>query len=219
MLKKIVSRAVRLAKNWLDEDTGEKAFFESPLYSWANPIYLQIIEDKRCNSAYAWGVIQSAHRAKSIALRRVSVVEFGVAGGNGLVALENIAEKVENAFGVGIDVYGFDTGIGLPKPECYLDKPHLHSEGDFPMDQERLRARLRKARLILGPVKETLSTFIESSPPPVAFIAFDLDLYSSTTHALTLLEADQSVLMPRIDCFFDDVFACGDYDGERLAIS
>jgi hypothetical protein len=219
VLKKIARQAVSLARNWLDEDTGEKALFESPLYSWANPLYLEIIEDERCRSAYTWGVIQGVRRAKSIGLRRVSIIEFGVANGNGLVALENIAEKVESAFDVGVDVYGFDTGAGLPELEGYRDKPHLHLEGDFPMDQGRLQALLHKARLVLGPIKETLSTFIESRPHPVAFIAFDLDLYSSTTQALRLLEADQSVLMPRIDCFFDDAFACGDYDGERLAIS
>jgi hypothetical protein len=219
MLERITSRARRSVKNWLDGDTGERPVFESPLYSWANPLYLEIMADERCRSAYTWGVIQGVHRARSIGLRRVSVIEFGVASGNGLIALENIAEKVESAFQTGVDVYGFDTGVGLPKLEGCRDKPHLHFEGDFPMDVERLRAVSRKARLILGPVHETLSTFIKSRPQPVVFIAFDLDLYSSTTHALRILEADEGVLMPRIDCFFDDVYACGDYDGERLAIS
>ena len=36
--------------------------------------------------------------------------EFGVAGGAGLVNLERIAELVEQKTGVGIDIYGFDTG-------------------------------------------------------------------------------------------------------------
>jgi hypothetical protein len=54
--------------------------------------------------------LQGAHLAKALGIKRVSVIEFGVAGGNGLVALDRIAEKVEQALGIDIDVYGFDTG-------------------------------------------------------------------------------------------------------------
>ena len=47
---------------------------------------------------------------------RISVIEFGVAGGNGLVALESCARQAAELSGVAIDTYGFDTGTGLPKP-------------------------------------------------------------------------------------------------------
>ncbi len=219
MLRKVVRRSLGLVKRWLDDGSDERPVFASPLYSWANPLYLEIIGDPACHHAYAWGIIQGVNLARSLGVGRVSVIEFGVAGGNGLIALERIAEKVERALGVGIDVYGFDTGTGLPRPEDYRDKPHLHSEGDFAMDQRKLQAQLKRARLVLGLVKDTISGFVESRPCPVTFVAFDLDFYSSTSHALRLLEADPGVLMPRIHCFFDDIFACGDYNGERLAIS
>jgi hypothetical protein len=59
-------------------------------------------------------VLQGVSLAKVLNLPRVSVFEFGVAGGSGLVSLERVAELVEQKTGVGIDVYGFDTGEGFP---------------------------------------------------------------------------------------------------------
>ncbi|MHC4129678.1 MAG: hypothetical protein ACYSUA_16250, partial [Planctomycetota bacterium] len=41
---------------------------------------------------------------------RISALEFGVAGGNGLLALERAAMRLAEIFGVEIDVYGFDSG-------------------------------------------------------------------------------------------------------------
>jgi hypothetical protein len=31
---------------------------------------------------------------------------------------------------MGVDVYGFDTGVGVPKPMDYCDLPNLYTEGD-----------------------------------------------------------------------------------------
>ena len=44
---------------------------------------------------------------------RISVVEFGVAGGSGIVALERAAEWATTCFGVEVDVVGFDSGQGM----------------------------------------------------------------------------------------------------------
>jgi hypothetical protein len=219
MLKRVLRRIARSTKGWLDEHPDEEPLFHSSLYSWANDNYTKILREKGCNNAIAWGVLQGAGLAKTIGVNQVSVIEFGVAGGNGLVALENIAAKVEGLLGIEISVYGFDTGTGLPAIADYRDKPHLHQKNDFPMDEEKLRSRLARAQLVIGNVKDTISSFVHSRPNPVSFIAFDLDLYSSTMYALRLLEADEAVLMPRVLCFFDDFFACGDFDGERLAVS
>jgi hypothetical protein len=122
---------------------------------------------------------------------------------------------------VKIDVYGFDAGVGLPKPEDYRDLPNLYSEGTFAMDIEKLKGRLKKARLFLGLVEKTVEDFIRSGPSPVAFISIDLDLYSSTTHALRILDVDQNLLLPRVHCYFDDIMGrnCCEYNGERLAIA
>jgi hypothetical protein len=223
MLKKLIRAAIRRARKWLEEESGRKKAFDEdeslyPLNSLHRKIMAQCMTK---HPAYAWGVLQGVNLAKALGIGRVSVLEFGVAGGKGLIALEEIAEKVEAAYGVGLDVYGFDTGIGLPKPQDYRDIPNRYSEGYFPMDHERLQRRLKRAHLILGLVGETIQRFIEGKPSPVAFISFDMDLYSSTVQAFRLFDADQQLLLPRVHCYFDDImgFSFGDFNGERLAIS
>ena len=101
---------------------------------------------------YVWGVVNGAYLARALGVARVSVMEFGVAGGNGLVVLEAIAGLAGRAFGVEIDVYGFDSGCGYPKPVDYRDTPNLFQEGGYPIDVPALKARLKKAQLLLGPV-------------------------------------------------------------------
>jgi len=184
-----------------------------------NSFFLDLSAQPGCSHNYTWGVIQAGNSAKALGIPRISVLEFGVAGGNGLIALEKISERVSTHYDVGIDVYGFDTGIGLPQPEDYRDLPDILCQGDFPMNVGLLRQRLTKARLFLGLVEETIAEFIQSRPAPVAFISFDMDFYSSTMQGFKLLEAADTILLPRVYCFFDDVFACGDFNGERLAIS
>jgi hypothetical protein len=193
------------------------------VYPWLNSIFLKIVNDGFCAQRpnYTWGVLHGVYLARTIGIKRVSVIEFGVAGGNGLISLERIAEKVEEIFGVGIDVYGFDVGTGIPRPQDYRDLPNLFVEGAFLMDEKELRKRLKRTQLILGLVEETVPKFVDSGPAPVAFISIDLDYYSSTMHGLKLLEANQSLLLPRIHCYFDDMtgYTFSEYTGERLAIS
>lgn len=170
---------------------------------------------------YLWGTMCAAHLAGALGYERTTVIEFGVAGGNGLLELERVAAWVERRAGVGIDVVGFDTGTGLPLPTDHRDLPNLWDEGYFPMDPDRLRAKLTNARLLLGPVSETVEGFIDSGPAPIGFVSFDLDLYSSTTDAFAIFRADQAIVLPRAVCYFDDIigFSHNDYAGERLAIA
>src|SRR5580698_9362331 len=63
---------------------------------------------------YAYLIYHAARLAKLLGHKSVSVVEFGVAGGDGLLAMEYHAENIEKLTGVGIELYGFDTGAGLP---------------------------------------------------------------------------------------------------------
>jgi hypothetical protein len=164
--------------------------------------------------------LQGIALAKALNYPRISVIEFGVAGGNGLLALERIAEEAEKIVDISIEVYGFDTGVGLPQPKDYRDIPYMWEEGYFAMDVDKLRARLQRARLILGLVEETVPEFLRSSFAPVAFVSIDLDMYTGTKYALGLLEAGPDALLPRIPFYFDDIIGYGinDYIGERLAI-
>ena len=170
---------------------------------------------------YAWGVVWGAYLARALGIKRVSVMEVGVAGGNGLVILEVITEKVKSYLGIDIDVYGFDSGTGYPKPTDYRDTPNLFQEGGYPMDAEKLKKRLRRAELLLGPIERTIESFIQSKPAPVAFVAFDMSLYSSTIKALKLFEGDEAMLLPRIQCYFNSTMGqtYSDFNGDRLAIS
>ena len=66
---------------------------------------------------------------------RVSFIEFGVAGGNGLVALERIAQNLQTIFGIEVDIYGFDAVSGMPKSKDHRDLPNLWREGHYPMNE------------------------------------------------------------------------------------
>jgi hypothetical protein len=170
---------------------------------------------------YLWGTMCAAELAAGLGYGRISVIEFGVAGGNGLLELERHASWVQKRSGVTIDVIGFDSGTGLPPPQDYRDLPNLWREGYFAMDVERLQAQLHTARLQLGPVSQTVQQLIADRPAPIGFISFDLDLYSSTMDAFGLFDADDALLLPRVVSYFDDVigFSHSDFTGERLAIS
>jgi hypothetical protein len=170
---------------------------------------------------YTWSLLHAGHLAKSLGMRRISAAEFGVAGGNGLLALERAAELVEEKIGIGVDVYGFDTGAGLPPPQDHRDLPNLYTESAYRMDIDALKKRLRRADLILGLVEETVPKFIASNPAPIGFMSIDVDYYSSTLDVFKILEAVHHVLMPRIHCYFDDMmgFTFSEYTGERLAIA
>ncbi|HEY0404500.1 MAG TPA: hypothetical protein VGC89_02160 [Pyrinomonadaceae bacterium] len=174
---------------------------------------------------YGYCLYQGALLAKKLGLGRISALEFGVAGGRGLLNLEYHAREIARLVGIEIDIYGFDTGKGLPRPLDYRDLPYHWNEGFFAMDEERLRPRLTQARLALGSIEETAQTFFaEYDPAPIAAIMHDFDYYSATATALRMFEADEKYFLPRVFCYFDDIIGSetelyNDYTGERLAIN
>lgn len=223
-IKRLVRKSVRALIKWSAEppqpppDTNPRDATEI-LYT-SNPLFVSIMNEQQWHQ-YVWPSVQAAKLAKRLGIDRVSFIEFGVAGGNSLLKLEAIAKTLEDTFKINIDVYGFDTGGGMPTPRDYRDMPNLWSEGYFRMDVENLQQRLAKAQLILGPVGDTVSSFLKRSPAPVAFAAFDLDYYSSTMEAFTLFDAEESLLLPRVHCYFDDIlgYSICEFNGESLAIN
>lgn len=172
---------------------------------------------------YAYGVYSAADLAQRLGLGTIAVVEFGVAGGRGLLALERTAEIVGKHFGIEINVAGFDTGQGMPAPTDYRDLPHVWGEGFYKMDVLKLKEKLAPStELILGDIEETVSSW--SPKGSIGFIAFDLDYYTSTKKAFRLFENARShPRLPRTYCYFDDMVwpehAChNDYVGELCAI-
>lgn len=173
---------------------------------------------------YAYCIYQAALLAHRLGVKEISVLEFGVAGGNGLVEVEELALQVEDRLSPRIQVYGFDTGTGLPPPVDYRDLPYLWREGFFQMDEAALKRRLHRAKLVIGNVAQTVPKFLEEhSAAPVGAIMVDLDYYSSTADALRILTAPPQGLLPRVYCYFDDVMSSEtgilcDHVGQLLAI-
>ncbi len=218
--------ALRSLRRWLNEGEESHAPSHAPeipfdnRYDWLNQSFLKLIQIHN-RPEYIWGMLQGVALGKVLGMDRVSVIEFGVAGGAGLIAMEQIADEIQRMLTIGVDVYGFDSGTGIPKSQDHRDCPNIWLDGQFPMDRAELEKRLRRASLKLGLVGNTVPEFIKTSPAPVAFVSFDLDLYSSTRDALKLLEVDEGLLLPRVLCYFDDIMGLtyGDYNGERLAIA
>lgn len=174
---------------------------------------------------YAFGVNFAAKLAQQLGLSAISVIEFGVAGRRGLLALEHIADLIGRYYGIKIKVFGSDAAVGLPKPVDYRDLPHVWATGDYVMDVEALRSRLKFAELVLGDVNDTILVFLENEgTPPIGFVGFDLDYYSSTAAALKIFDGAADSCLPRVCCYFDDIVwpeeAChNDFVGEYLAIN
>jgi len=172
---------------------------------------------------YAYGVFHAAQQARRLGLGGITVIEFGVAGGNGLVALQSIARRVASYFDLQISVWGFDSGIGMPPARDYRDLPHVWGEGFFQMDECKLRKLLDpETRLVIGDIGETVA-WLRAVLQPIGFIAFDLDYYSSTKAALGAFDLHESTRLPRVYCYLDDVvwpeYACHNpWTGELCAI-
>ena len=226
--KSAARSALVRARAWLEQpDAGRMSSDSSPdtipdtgdvnrMFEWC-----QATTGSRYRPQYLWPTLQAASTAKALEVPRISVVEFGVAGGNGLLALEEAAMAAESLLGVDVAVAGFDTGAGLPPPVDHRDVPFVLRPGYFEMDEHALRDRLVRADLVLGPIAETLGPWLETGPAPVGFAAFDLDYWSSTVDALRLFDGGDDRLLPRVLCYFDDILgvAWSDFNGERAAIA
>ena len=174
---------------------------------------------------YGYCLYNGALLAKKLGYSGISVLEFGVAGGRGLLNLEYHAKHIRKLLSINIDIYGFDTGKGLPEPLDYRDLPYHWRKSYYKMDVQKLQEKLKTAKLVLGDVRETAETFLkEYNPHPIGAILFDLDFYSSTAAALRIFEGDEKYFLPRLFCYFDDVTGSeielyNDYTGTRLAIN
>ena len=174
---------------------------------------------------YAYCVNKAAELASKLNIDQISVIEFGVAGGNGLVALENYADIVSRNTGIKINVYGFDTGGGLFAPLDYRDMPYFFAEGNYSMDVEALKNRLTNAKLILGDAAITFKEFLLNIQAPIGAISFDMDYYSATASVLQLIgdSSNTNLFLPRVSLYFDDVVGkveqdYNEFTGELLAI-
>ncbi len=91
---------------------------------------------------YAYCTLRAADMAAGFGLRSITVAEFGVANGNGLLNLGKVSQAASRVTGVEINVVGFDSGVGLPPPTDYRDHPELFQAADYPSAVDQLRKAL-----------------------------------------------------------------------------
>jgi len=90
------------------------------------------------------------------------------------------------------------------------------------MQVETLRGRLtQRTTLIIGNIRDTAERFLEEQrPPPLGFVAIDVDLYSSTRHALRIFRTPARRMLWHTPMYFDDIGFMFNhrFAGELLAI-
>jgi hypothetical protein len=174
---------------------------------------------------YLYGLLSAARTAQAVGAESFTAIECGVAGGNGLRALEQHAEYIEQRYPVSVSVYGFDSGRGMLTAADPRDCAFALPPGEFAMDEQGLRDALRQAELVLGKVEETVPKFMhkaESSRlPRIGFVSIDLDVFTGTLAVLRALEAHPDLLLPRVAMYFDDLagYPYTSEDGEWAAIT
>lgn len=172
---------------------------------------------------HAYSILKCADQARSLGIQCVTLIEFGVAAGTGLLNICKIAERVTRETGISFKIFGFDTGKGMPEPLSYRDHPELYQQGDFPMSYEVLKGNLpANAELHIGDIHDTVVPFLQqlSSTAPIGFISLDVDYYSSAKQSLRVLTAAPELYLPRVLIYLDDVEdeSHNSYCGELLAV-
>jgi hypothetical protein len=156
----------------------------------------------------AYGLLRAADLAKKHGFSEMTALEFGVAAGAGLMNMDRIARRVEAATGVKIHLTGFDTGKGMPPAVDYRDHPEHYMGGDFPMNVEKVRAALPSdVELVLGELKDTLPKWVNRNleKRPIGYVVFDVDYYSSTVDAMTVLKGSATNYLPFVVVYLDDI--------------
>jgi hypothetical protein len=172
---------------------------------------------------YAYGMVRAAKIAKGLGKEKVTVCEFGVAQGRGLLNLIELARQIEPAVGIKFRIVGFDSGTGLPALQGYKDHPELWVPGDFTMDKDALLSRIgNKAEIFFGDIADTVEKFLLTvdASCPIGFCSIDTDFYSSSKSALLSLRGKPESYTPAVSLYFDDVsaFTCNKWCGELASI-
>lgn len=198
----LIDRMVRLAAGPVPLRTIllRKLLQRWPVGSYHNRVLSSAIDRPH----YGWCAYYAAVEARSLGYKAITVVEFGVAGGNGLVNLCKHKKDIQQELGIEILIVGFDTGVGLPATQDSRDLLYLWPSGSFEMDRAALEKRLAgQAEIVLGDVATTVASWQPRPDAPIGAIMFDLDFYTSTMAAFGLFR--QTNILPRVWCYFDDI--------------
>jgi hypothetical protein len=184
---------------------------------------LKIAFDLIIRQHHAYGLLKAADRALKLGFQSVSVIEFGVASGAGLMNIQQIAAKLQKITGVKFDIYGFDNIAGMSPHKDYRDHPDLYREGDYKMNYDLLTRHLsHNVHIIQGDIKSNIPAFIQNLPPqaPIGFVSLDVDYYSSAVDALAVFDYESYKYLDIIYLYVDDIHKDEHNSrcGERLAI-
>jgi hypothetical protein len=174
---------------------------------------------------YAFSLLRAAEFAQVFGISSLTAIEFGVANGAGLLNMCHIAARVTKATGIRFQVFGFDTGAGMPPPRDYRDMPEGFKEGFFPMTDRAklLKALPPNAQLVLGDIDETTPEFLKtvSRECPIGFVAVDVDYYWSAKSCLKVLAGQPEQYLPMTLVYLDDISVpnSNPWVGELLAIN
>jgi hypothetical protein len=220
-----LARGPRLKRLWYERLTEPLhlnllSVFVGLFGSWRAKVEFDLI----IRQQFAWSILRAADQARKHGLAKVALVEFGVANGAGLFNMCKIAVSATKATGVGFEIYGFDTGRGMPPAVDFRDHPEMFQESDFPMDVDRLRRALPPfCHLLIGDVEETVPAFLERLSPaaPLAFVSLDLDYYSSSKRALEVFKGEAGKYLPMVTLYLDDIVieSANPWCGECLAVN
>jgi hypothetical protein len=185
---------------------------------------MRIACDLVVRQQYAFSLLKTAELAMAQGLKSVTVIEFGVAAGAGLVNICEISRKITRLTGIDFEIFGFDSGKGMPPPRDHRDHPEIFSEGSYPLiDRSALmRALSDNAKLILGDIQETLPRFIAglSASSPVGFVVIDVDYYWSAKECLKVFLGAADNYLPWTLVYLDDIGfeSANPSAGELLAV-
>jgi len=223
ILKKLMHRHVR-----------EKLFRErltEPLHLnlWALFVLLfgsyrkKIDYDLVVRPQHAFGLLKCADQAARLGIKTVSVIEFGVASGAGLLNLAKIAARLSRETGIQFKIYGFDTGQGMPPARDFRDHPDLYQEGDFAMNVAALSQHVPpNVKLIVGNIADSVDQFLRALPAdePLGFVSLDVDYYSSSKSALRVFTGAPAQYLPITLVYLDDIALepHNSWCGELLAV-
>jgi hypothetical protein len=184
----------------------------------------KILFDLVLRQNHAYSLLYATEYAIKNGIKKITVIEFGVAMGGGLMNICKISSQLSKLYDIEFRIFGFDTGEGMPEPLDYRDHPELYKKGDFRMDREKLEKELpENCTLIIGKVKDTVTEFLSTNAldeAPLGFVSFDLDYYYSTKEALQiLLHQDPSKYLSVFPVYLDDIAlpSHNSYCGELLA--
>ena len=178
-------------------------------------------------SNYAYGLMLATVEAMNLQKNCITVFEFGVAQGGGLLSIVEICNHISIFTGMKFRIVGFDSGVGLLSVDSHVNHPEIWKTNQFAMEnRELLLSRIAgKAEIVFGDINETVPVFVSdmlTTDMPVGFASIDVDTYDACVGVLKIfLGKDANMYLPAVPVYVDDVHGVityNDWCGEALAI-